>query len=136
MIDNNVDQQLQLVCRPFTTSIEIDKWRKFEGTVGASREKLEGNSDRLKFVNISDRQRRKSKMLIKETKSEVSAQIDSQMVPSQRDNFLNSSCNVMDTLTLSKKMDNESNEMVDRTEAAGKLIDFNNVVEEVDIVSM
>ena len=75
-------------------------------------------------------------MLIKETKSEVSAQIDSQMVPSQRDNFLNSSCNVMDTLTLSKKMDNESNEMVDRTEAAGKLIDFNNVVEEVDSVSM
>ena len=110
------------------------KWRKFEDRVGASREKLEGNLDRLKFVNISYRQRRKRKMLINETKSEVSAQVDSQIVPSKRDSFLNSSCNVMNTLTLGEKMDNESNEMVNRTEAAGKPIDFNNLVEEVNSV--
>ena len=111
------------------------KWRKFEGRVGASREKLKGNSDRLKLVNSSDRQRRKRNMLINETKSEVSAQAETQMVSSQRDAFLNSSSNVMNTLSLGKKMDNESNGMVDRTEAAGKPIDFNIVVEEVNSVS-
>ena len=112
------------------------KRRKFEGRVGANRKKLEGNSDRLKFVNISDRQRRKRKMLINETKSEVSAQVETQMVPSQRDVFLNSSINVMHTLSLGEKMDNESNELVDRTEVAGKPIDFNNVVEEINSFQM
>ena len=48
------------------------KWRKLEGRVSANREKLERNSDQFKYVNISDRQRRKRKMLINETKSEVS----------------------------------------------------------------
>ena len=47
------------------------KWRKFEGRGGANREKLEGNSDRL----------------TNETKSEVSAQAETQMVPSQRHVF-------------------------------------------------
>ena len=112
------------------------KRRKFEGRVGANRKKLEGNSDRLKFVNISDRQRRKRKMLINETKSEVSAQVETQMVPSQRDVFLNSSINVMHTLSLGEKMDNESNELVDRTEVAGKPIDFNNVVDEINSFQM
>ena len=74
-------------------------------------------------------------MPINETKSEVSAQVEAEMVPSRRDVFLNSSSDVMNTLSLGEKMDNESNEMVDRTEAAGKPIDFNNVVEEVNSVS-
>ena len=47
------------------------KWKKFENRVGTTRETLERNSDRFKFVNISDRQRRKRKMLISETKSGV-----------------------------------------------------------------
>ena len=59
------------------------KWRKFEDRVDASREKIEENSDRFKFVNISDQQRRKMKMLINETKSGVTAQAETQMVPSQ-----------------------------------------------------
>ena len=60
------------------------KWRKFEGRVGANYEKLEGNLDRFKFVNISDRQRRKRKKLINETKSGVSVQAETPMVPSQK----------------------------------------------------
>ena len=113
------------------------KRRKFEGRVGASREKLEGNSDRFKFVNISDRQRRKRKKLINETKPGVSVQAEKQMIPSERerDVFLNSSSNVMNTFSLHEKVDNESNEMVDRTEAAGKPTDFNNVVEGLNSVS-
>ena len=63
------------------------KWKTFESTVGASREKLEGNSDRFKFVNISDLQRRKRKILINETKSGVSVQAQVQMVPSQKNVF-------------------------------------------------
>ena len=63
------------------------KWRKFEGIFGAKREKLEGKSDRFKFVNISDRQRRKRKILINETKSGVSVQAQVKMVPSQRNVF-------------------------------------------------
>ena len=69
--------------------------------------------------SISDRQKRKTKMLINETKSGVSAQAKTQMAPSQRDNFLNASSNVLNTSRLGEKMDNESNEMVNRTEAAG-----------------
>ena len=72
-------------------------------------------------------------MLINETKSGVSAQAETQMVSSQRDVFLNSSSNLMNTL--GEKKDNESNEMVDRTEAAGKPTDSNNAVEEVNKVS-
>ena len=113
----------------------MKKWRKFEGRVGANREKLQGNSDRFKSANISDRQRRKRKMLINETKSGLSVQAGTQMVPSQRDAFLNSSSNAMNTLSLGEKMDNESNEMVDRTEATGKTTDSNNVVEKVNSVS-
>ena len=74
-------------------------------------------------------------MLINETKSGVSAQAETQMVPSERDIFLNSSSNVMNTLSLGGKMDNESIERVDRTEAAGKPTGFNNVVEKVNGVS-
>ena len=47
------------------------KWKKFENKVGTTHEKLERNSDRFKFVNISDRLRRKRGMLINETKSGV-----------------------------------------------------------------
>ena len=54
---------------------------KVEDRVDASREKIEENSDRFKFVNISDRQRRKMKMLINETKSGVTAQAETQKVP-------------------------------------------------------
>lgn len=63
------------------------KWKTFESIVGASREKLEGNSDQFKFVNISDLQRRKRKILINETKSGVSVQAQVQMVPSQKNVF-------------------------------------------------
>ena len=64
--------------------------RKCENRAGARREKLEENSDRFKFVNISDRQRRKRKMLINEATSKMSAEAESKMVPSQRDVSLNS----------------------------------------------
>ena len=74
-------------------------------------------------------------MPINETKSAVSAQAETQMVPSERYVFLNSSSNVMNTLSQGGKMDNESNEMVDRAEAAGKPTGFNNVVEKVNSVS-
>ena len=74
-------------------------------------------------------------MLVNETKSGVSVQAETQMVPSERDAFLNSSSNLMNTLSLGEKMDNKSNEMVDRTEAAGKTTDSNNVVEKVNSVS-
>ena len=73
-------------------------------------------------------------MPINETKSAVSAQAETQMVPSERYVFLNSSSNVMNTCQ-GGKMDNESNEMVDRAEAAGKPTGFNNVVEKVNSVS-
>ena len=74
-------------------------------------------------------------MLINETKSGVSVQAETQMVPSQRDAFLNSSSNTISTLSLGEKMDNESNEIVDRTEAADKTTDSNNVLEKVNSVS-
>ena len=57
------------------------------------------------------------------------------MVLSQRDVSLNSSSNAMATLSQGEEIDSKSNEMVDRTEAAGKPTDFNNVVEEADSVS-
>ena len=99
-------------------------------------EKLEANSDRFKVVNISDRRRRKRKMLINELKSGVSALAETQVVTSQKDVSLNSSSNAVDTLSQGKKKKNrKSNEMVDRTKAAGKPIDFNNLIEEVDSVS-
>ena len=99
-------------------------------------EKLEADSDRFKVVNISDRQRRKRKMLINELKSGVSALAETQVVTSQKDVSLNSSSNAVDTLSQGKKKKNrKSNEMVDRTKAAGKPIDFNNLIEEVDSVS-
>ena len=41
----------------------------------------------------------------------------------------------MNTLSLGEKMDDKINEMVGRTEAAGKTTDSNNVVEEVNSVS-
>ena len=41
----------------------------------------------------------------------------------------------MDTLSQGEEIDSKSNEMVDRTEAAAKPTDFNNVIEEVDSVS-
>ena len=41
----------------------------------------------------------------------------------------------MDTLSQGEEINSKSNEMVDRTEVAGKPTDFNNVVEEVDSVS-
>ena len=91
--------------------------------------------DRFKFVNILDRQRKKRKMLINETKSGVSALAEMQLVHSQRDASLNSSSNDMNTLSQGEKIDNKSNEMVDKTEAAGKPTYFNNVIEEVDSVS-
>ena len=78
------------------------------------------NLDQFKFANILDRQKKKRKMLINETKSGVSALAEMQLVPSQRDASLNSSNNVMNTLSQGEKIDNKSNEMVDRTEAAGK----------------
>ena len=80
------------------------KWRKYEGRVGASREKLKRNLDRFKFVNISDRQKRQTKMLINKTKSGVLVQAETQMIPSQGDTFLNSSSNVMDTLSPGEKL--------------------------------
>ena len=40
----------------------------------------------------------------------------------------------MNTLSLGEKMDDKINEMVGRTEAAGKTTDSNNVVEEVNSV--
>ena len=91
--------------------------------------------DRFKFVNILDRQRKKRKMLVNETKSGVSALAEMQLVHSQRDASLNSSSNAMNTLSQGEKIDNKSNEMVDKTEAAGKPTYFNNVIEEVDSVS-
>ena len=47
-----------------------EKWRKLEGRVSANRAKRERNSDRFKSVNISDRQTRKRKMLIKKQSQE------------------------------------------------------------------
>ena len=76
--------------------------------------------DQFKFANILDRQKKKRKILINETKSGVSALAEMQLVPSQRDASLNSSNNVMNTLSQGEKIDNKSNEMVNRTEAAGK----------------
>ena len=89
----------------------------------------------FKSVNISDQQRRKRKMLINEAKSGVSVQAETQIVPSQRDAFLNLSRNAMNTLSLGEKIDSESNEMVDSAEAAGRTTDSNNVVEKVNSVS-
>ena len=66
-------------------------------------EKLEANSDRFKVVNISDRQKRKRKMLINELKSGVSALAETQVVTSQKDVSLNSSSNAVDTLSQGKK---------------------------------
>ena len=80
------------------------KWRKFENRVGITREKLEGNSDPFKFVNISDRQRRERQMLINETKSGVSALPEAKVVPSQRDVSLNSASNAMDILSQGKEI--------------------------------
>ena len=57
------------------------------------------------------------------------------MVLSQRDVSLNSSSNAMATLSQGEEIDSKSNEMVDRTEAARKPTDFNNVVEGVGSVS-
>ena len=74
-------------------------------------------------------------MLINEAESGVSALAETQVVPSQRDVSLNSSSNAMDTLSQGEEIERKSNEMVDRTEAAGKPTDFNNVIEEVDSVS-
>ena len=74
-------------------------------------------------------------MLISEKKSGVSVQAEKQMVPSQRDALLDSSSNAMNNLSLGEKMDNESNEMVNRTEATGKTTDSNNVVEKFNSVS-
>ena len=74
-------------------------------------------------------------MLINELKSGVSALAEMQLVHSQRDASLNSSSNAMNTLSQGEKIDNKSNEMVDKTEAAGKPTYFNNVIEEVDSVS-
>lgn len=80
------------------------KWRKYEGRVGASHEKLKRNLDRFKFANISDRQKRQTKMLINKTKSVVLVQAEAQMIPSQGHVFLNSSSNVMDTLSPREKL--------------------------------
>ena len=79
------------------------KWRKFESRVGTTQGKLEGNSDRFKFANISDRQRRKRKMLNNKTKSGVSALAETQVVPSQRDVSLKSSSNAINTLSQGEK---------------------------------
>ena len=65
----------------------------------------------------------------------ISIYAENQVVPSQRDVPLSSSINIMDTLSQGEKIDNKSNEMVNRTEAAGKRTDFNNVIEEIDSVS-
>ena len=80
------------------------KWRKYEGRVGACREKLKRNLDRFKFANISDRQKRQTKMLINKTKSVVLVQAEAQMIPSQGHVFLSSSSNVMDTLSPREKL--------------------------------
>ena len=54
------------------------------------------------------------------------------MVTSQRDVSLNSSSNARGTLSQGEKIDSKSDEMVERTKAAGKATDFNNVIEEFD----
>ena len=48
---------------------------------------------------------------------------------------MNSSSNARGTLSLGEKIDSKSDEMVERTEAAGKATDFNNVIEEFDSIS-
>ena len=65
----------------------------------------------------------------------MSTLAEAEVIPSQRDVSLNSSSNAMDTLSQGEKIDSKSNEVVDRTEAAGKPTDFDNIIEEVDSVS-
>ena len=74
-------------------------------------------------------------MLINETKSGVSALLETKVVLSQIDVSLNSSSNAMDTLSKGEEIDSKSNKMVARTEAAGKPTDFNNGIEKVDSAS-
>ena len=74
-------------------------------------------------------------MLINETKSGVSALVETKVVPSQIDVSLNSSSNAMDTLSQGEEIDSKSNKMVARTEVAGKPTDFNNGIEKVDSAS-
>ena len=117
-----------------TTYIYVRKEVKENDTRNDERKHVR-KSDRFKFVNILDLQRRKRKMLISETKSGVSALIETKVVPSQIDVSLNSSSNAMDTLSQGEEIDSKSNKMVARTEAAGKPTDFNNGIEKVDSAS-
>ena len=101
-----------------TTETWNKKSRKFEGRVGASREKLIENSDlfRFQYFGSTEKKKKDANQWNKVRGVSSSKNANGSLTESI---FLNASSNVLNTSRLGEKMDNESNEMVNRTEAAG-----------------